>query len=399
MEAFAVFNYLADAVGKRADYALVDLVVQRMWDDPVVFQCISAMHAGEDLPPPSDYPFPPPASLPLLDPQQPCTDIDIARVESVCSMNAFRIQPETGSSAQPKEEDTDHLDLDTSTALYELPSFCNHACLPSGSRVFFGDAMVVRASRDLSAGEEVSLSYRTNIGSTDEERAVFAKRWGFTCACLVCKAELADSADARRQRAASPQSLAQSSGIEAALRRVEIIKASYADTPERRLCRMKLKLFWAYHGLAFAYEAAAANARTPLSTSAQIKSYLLAEMDALEALGMVVIDRSVSGTMPNTPSGLPVDMSRPPVDMADSCTAAIVQMLGAWRIIREEKRLVRWLKVAVWSEWFDVRLTFGFREADCCVLFIVEELFVGGGKDLFLEKYRELLPGMTRHLA
>lgn len=38
-------------------------------------------------------------------------------------------------------------------------SRANHSCVPNGDRSFIGDMMIIRATREIKAGEEIRLSY------------------------------------------------------------------------------------------------------------------------------------------------------------------------------------------------------------------------------------------------
>jgi len=43
--------------------------------------------------------------------------------------------------------------------LWLLPSFVNHSCCPNARRLHVGDYLIVHASRDLKAGEEITFAY------------------------------------------------------------------------------------------------------------------------------------------------------------------------------------------------------------------------------------------------
>ncbi|KAL9226189.1 hypothetical protein vseg_002030 [Gypsophila vaccaria] len=72
--------------------------------------------------------------------------------------------------------------------LWLLPSFINHSCVPNVRRVHIGDYVVVLASRDIKAGEEVTFAYY-DVLSPLNKRKEMAKAWGFTCRCKRCKHE------------------------------------------------------------------------------------------------------------------------------------------------------------------------------------------------------------------
>ena len=88
----------------------------------------------------------------------------------------------------------DHLRFLTGTALYPYGSFFNHSCSPNVTHMAFGDVTVFRANRDISAGEELCISY---IGSdllceSKSVRDEFLGSRDFTCSCPKCKTHEAE---------------------------------------------------------------------------------------------------------------------------------------------------------------------------------------------------------------
>lgn len=60
----------------------------------------------------------------------------------------------------------------------------NHSCLPNATWVFKGRELQVRAETDLTAGEELTISY---IGSGGfKQRQKFLETWGIKCSCPLC---------------------------------------------------------------------------------------------------------------------------------------------------------------------------------------------------------------------
>ncbi|KAF7130821.1 hypothetical protein RHSIM_Rhsim10G0051800 [Rhododendron simsii] len=72
--------------------------------------------------------------------------------------------------------------------LWLLPSFINHACNPNARRFHVGDYMMVHASRNIKAGEEITLPY-FDVLSPLSNRRQMATTWGFDCCCKRCKFE------------------------------------------------------------------------------------------------------------------------------------------------------------------------------------------------------------------
>ncbi|KAI7563673.1 hypothetical protein KC317_g7580 [Hortaea werneckii] len=87
------------------------------------------------------------------------------------------------------------------TAVYMTYSRLNHSCSPNTYNVYnnFQGLETVHATRDISAGEEITVSY-IELLRTRNQRAASLKRWGFTCACKCCKGASSSISQARRQR-------------------------------------------------------------------------------------------------------------------------------------------------------------------------------------------------------
>ncbi|KAJ4711377.1 Histone-lysine N-methyltransferase [Melia azedarach] len=72
--------------------------------------------------------------------------------------------------------------------LWTLASFINHSCSPNARRIHVGDYIIVHASRDVKAGEEITFAYFDML-SPLEKRKEMSKTWGFNCNCKRCKFE------------------------------------------------------------------------------------------------------------------------------------------------------------------------------------------------------------------
>ncbi|THH28001.1 hypothetical protein EUX98_g6184 [Antrodiella citrinella] len=311
LEVFLTYNFLTDALGNRSSFALADRVVNRVWDDANTARTLDSMNAGSRFPPKTDYPsaFVPPS--PLTDPRKPAIDIDIDRIEGMCTMNAFRLED-------------------------------------AASHAFFGDVMVVRATKTMRAGEEVTLNYFNDIPSYEERTAFMERKWGAPCDCVLCKADRADSPGGRLDRAEVVQHLpTDESGIVGVQHRVAELKVSYRDTPERRLCGLKPELCKAYGKLGLLYQS------TAIATNSKFFHTKSAEafMDALEALGVGIQDRSVSGriTTVTTPPECPVDVLRP-IPFPRISVPLMMLMSGVFTALGQETRSLHWMQSAMWVE-------------------------------------------------
>ncbi|KAJ8547944.1 hypothetical protein K7X08_021180 [Anisodus acutangulus] len=72
--------------------------------------------------------------------------------------------------------------------LWILASFINHSCDPNVRRSHVGDHVIIHASRDIKACEELTFAY-FDVFSPFRDREEKAKNWGFVCKCKRCNLE------------------------------------------------------------------------------------------------------------------------------------------------------------------------------------------------------------------
>ncbi|KAK4897638.1 hypothetical protein LTR27_004784 [Elasticomyces elasticus] len=90
-------------------------------------------------------------------------------------------------------------------ALFSHASLVNHSCLPNATRMFIGDAMVLRATRDIAQGEEVLHAYVLPSFGVAERRMRMEAVWGFRCDCKLCETDIKESEEVRERRAAAEE--------------------------------------------------------------------------------------------------------------------------------------------------------------------------------------------------
>lgn len=72
--------------------------------------------------------------------------------------------------------------------LYPSASRLNHSCWPNSEYSFDGRALILRASKNLAAGDEILIAYIQNGRSTDERQEALRDEWGFDCHCSeICR--------------------------------------------------------------------------------------------------------------------------------------------------------------------------------------------------------------------
>ena len=71
-----------------------------------------------------------------------------------------------------------------SCGIWVHASYINHSCTSNARRAFIGNMMIVRASRDMGAGTEITFWYHSPDGIS--ARHDKHKHWGFVCGCAIC---------------------------------------------------------------------------------------------------------------------------------------------------------------------------------------------------------------------
>lgn len=122
--------------------------------------------------------------------------VDVFQAQAIAELNGFGC-PNIRSSLDDDEEALGG----KSTGIWLHASYMNHSCLPNTTRAFIGDMMIVRATRDIAAGEEILTSYQPAMMAFPARMEKF-NFWGFRCDCPICQLErqLPASAFAGRER-------------------------------------------------------------------------------------------------------------------------------------------------------------------------------------------------------
>lgn len=115
--------------------------------------------------------------------------IDTFQIQDIIARNAF------GLGASNGEGDANN----ASTGIWVWASYINHSCISNAKKEFIGDLMILRATRAIKAGEEITHTYDASH-DYDERAAALMNTWGFACACKLCAAEKADGPALRKKR-------------------------------------------------------------------------------------------------------------------------------------------------------------------------------------------------------
>ncbi|CAK7221342.1 hypothetical protein SCUCBS95973_004462 [Sporothrix curviconia] len=121
--------------------------------------------------------------------------VDTFRAQAIAELNAFecpRVKTGDGSAAERARSGSNGMtenDLKTSVGIWLHASRANHACIPIINRAFIGDMMIVRAARDIRAGDELFMSYESPITPLAKHQQKMRTSYGFDCACALCQAD------------------------------------------------------------------------------------------------------------------------------------------------------------------------------------------------------------------
>lgn len=108
--------------------------------------------------------------------------LDATRILSILDVNSI---VEDSISSKVLGKNCDYYGV----GLWVLASFINHSCIPNARRLHVGDYVIVHASRDVKAGEELTFAY-FDVLNPLEKRSEMSHTWGFRCSCRRCKFEV-----------------------------------------------------------------------------------------------------------------------------------------------------------------------------------------------------------------
>lgn len=102
-----------------------------------------------------------------------------------------------GTAQQKQKEKGYH-----TSGIFIRASYINHSCYSNARRSFIGDMQIVRATRDLPAGSEITFTYTVlSHKHTYEETQKGLRNWGFNCTCAICEHQKATKKSVTRKRA------------------------------------------------------------------------------------------------------------------------------------------------------------------------------------------------------
>lgn len=108
--------------------------------------------------------------------------VDTFQVLAIAELNRFGCPSIRSGLDDEQNEEIE------STGMWIQASYINHSCLHNTVRTFIGDMMILRASCDIEAGEEIVISYQSSAIPFPKRNKKFAT-WGFQCDCPLCRLE------------------------------------------------------------------------------------------------------------------------------------------------------------------------------------------------------------------
>ncbi|KAF2831890.1 SET domain-containing protein [Ophiobolus disseminans] len=182
--------------------------------------------------------------------------VDVFRIEHIRRRNCF--------AAPLRAVDVLTTPTSVRNGFWIHTSYLNHACLPNSVRTFLGDILFLRATRDISAGEEITSQYVVPELTIADRQQKYKETWGFECDCRLCRADSDVGVEVERERMrlfeelkATAQKLGSKPTVTALkkfarrLRDLEVIysKEAYEHLPKLCLVHPTIFLAEAWRGL------------------------------------------------------------------------------------------------------------------------------------------------------
>ncbi|KDQ61214.1 hypothetical protein JAAARDRAFT_77211 [Jaapia argillacea MUCL 33604] len=360
-------NMRTKVIDSHCRTALVSRAIDKLYGNPDLSAQVYGLYAGPkcDKPPPA-YPLPVGSSPSRTYSSVGSVDVDSERVEAVCTYNSFSLNSEDPSQPGKSIVETSYMGNDSPSALYLLPSLFNHACQGNARWECFGDVMAIRAARNISAGEEITISYCWSF-SHSKRQEILTKHLPQGCACTLCQQDISDgkSALARRDKLAAvfdSRSDLEDMSLERRRSLLKEIEATYTGNEPLRI----------QPALAKAHEAVATMLfRQADHSQVLLKATVNEHIKELEADGVKVLQRPFTGKRGRRDgSSPPIALGCIPVDHS-SRTLSLLVIAACLGRLQDSYGSRQWLKAAL----------------------LLCDAAMGGSKDLFLLRYHNALEG------
>ncbi|KAG9046748.1 hypothetical protein FS837_003769, partial [Tulasnella sp. UAMH 9824] len=233
-------------------------VAERIAGSPKAADAVEQLYAGpSNSPPPPNYSIAPSEKVDVARLLQFNRDVDIKRIEAVVNYNG----------------------------LFLLPSLFNHSCSPNAFRYTLGDVMIIRATCDIPAGDEVFLNYGA-VGDSYLSRGQegFFRLLG-SCNCPLCVRDRQAGESVCNQREQLSTNIESCTTISAALSHIKKLEETfkgYASADQFAMFKANRKLADLY------------------IFDSNLDDGLRTIFKRLEYLGLKVTDTSLRGPLPSS---------------------------------------------------------------------------------------------------
>ncbi|TYJ51816.1 hypothetical protein B9479_007592 [Cryptococcus floricola] len=172
-------------------YMWVYRLLHKIYDDPSVVAVLEGFSSSGKVPSPEQLPQfgDEDARLKLLFATVP-SDLSLDTFRQISKTNCYGgwSIPATGTGFDKgmNDEAARKSRKGVGALLHGMPAMINHSCWPNMTECWYGDMMILRASKHISAGDQIFLSYNRNEPSYTARTLV---NWSFECTCFLCQAD------------------------------------------------------------------------------------------------------------------------------------------------------------------------------------------------------------------
>ncbi|KAF2463540.1 SET domain-containing protein [Lindgomyces ingoldianus] len=124
--------------------------------------------------------------------------VDVFRIERIRTLNCFSVPTRSLDLLSPTYNP--HSNPEMRNGFWIHASYINHSCLPNSVRTFIGDVHILRATKPIAPGEEITHQYISPDIDIMERQEKFKVTWGFECDCRLCEIDGGIGEEVRRQR-------------------------------------------------------------------------------------------------------------------------------------------------------------------------------------------------------
>ncbi|ODN80335.1 hypothetical protein L202_02595 [Cryptococcus amylolentus CBS 6039] len=174
-------------------YMWVYRLLHRIYDDPSLVTVLEGFSSSGKVPSPEQ--------LPQFEDEDARLKLIFATVPSDLSLNTFRQISKTnafggwsvpargaGFDKGVNDEAALKISKEVGVCLHGMPALINHSCWPNMTGCWYGDMMILRASKHISAGDQLFMSYNRDEPSYTRRQPTLVN-WDFECTCYLCQAD------------------------------------------------------------------------------------------------------------------------------------------------------------------------------------------------------------------